>query len=110
VLVALDQEDELMIENVRLALMVLCREVGSSVGFFEGRREETISRVFVSGGPAKSPTILQVMGEEIHMPCEAWSPLETCEMSVPAAQRERANVDELDLHVACGAAAELLNA
>jgi len=110
VLMALDQDDELMVENTRLALMVLCREVGSSIGFFEGRREETIGRVFVSGGPAKSGTILQVMSEEIHMPCEAWNPLETCEMSVPAAQRERSAVDELDLHVACGAAAELLNA
>jgi len=109
VLAALEQGDELMVENARLALTVLCREVGSSIGFFEGRREETITRVFVSGGPAKSQAILQVMSEEIHMPCAAWNPLEACEMNVPAAQRQRAPIDELDLHVAYGAAMELLN-
>ena len=109
VLIALAQEDEVMVENTRLTLTSLCREVGSSIGFFEGRREETIRHVFVSGGVAKSKTILKVMSEEIHMPCEAWNPLESCELSLPLQQREQNSVDPLDLHVACGAAAELLN-
>jgi len=110
VLEALDQEDELMVENTRMALMVLSREIGSSIGFFEGRREETISRVFVSGGPAKSKTLLKVMSEEVHMPCEAWNALGGCEIALPAAQREQFMIDAADLNVACGAAAELLTA
>jgi hypothetical protein len=56
VLTALEQEDEVMVENTRMALTVLAREVGSSIGFFEGRREETIGRVHVSGAtPNQSP-------------------------------------------------------
>lgn len=110
VLMALEQEDEVMVENTRMALSVLTREVGSSIGFFEGRREEMIGRVYVSGGAAKSTTLLKVMSEEIHMPCSAWNPTETCEINVAAGKRGAFVTHALDLHVACGAAAELLNA
>src|SRR6185436_17058460 len=44
----LESEDELMIENTRLALNVITREIGSSIGFFEGRHEETVGQVWVS--------------------------------------------------------------
>ncbi|MDQ3621935.1 MAG: pilus assembly protein PilM, partial [Verrucomicrobiota bacterium] len=70
VLTALEQEDEMMLENMRMAVSVLVREVGSSIGFFEGRREETITRIHVSGAPAKAPALLKVLKEELHMPCE----------------------------------------
>jgi Tfp pilus assembly PilM family ATPase len=110
VLEALEHEDEMMVENTRMALMVLMREIGSSIGFFEGRREETIDRIFVSGAPAKSKTLLKVMSEEIHMPCESWNALEHCEIQVAAQKRQQFLDDALDLNVACGAAAELLTA
>jgi len=110
VLTALEQEDELMVENTRMALMVLTREIGSSIGFFEGRREETISRIFVSGGPAKSKTLLKVMSEELHMPCEAWNALANCEIALSAPKRLAFSENAVDLNVACGAAAELLTA
>ncbi len=110
VLIALEQQDELMLDNARVALMNLTREVTSSIGFFEGRREETVSKIYVSGGPAKSAALLKVMGEELHIPCEPWSPFDPCEVSLPTRQRERFPADMFDLHVACGAAAELLNA
>lgn len=110
VLEALEQEDEVMVENARMALMVLTREIGSSIGFFEARREETIDRIFVSGGPAKSRTLLKVMSEEVHMPCESWNALAACEVALPSQKQAEFNGDALDLNVACGAATELLKA
>jgi type IV pilus assembly protein PilM len=110
VLQALEHEDEMMVENTRMALMVLMREIGSSIGFFEGRREETIDRIFVSGAPAKSQTLLKVMSEEVHMPCESWNALSPCEIAIPIQKRQQFAEDALDLNVACGAAAELLTA
>jgi type IV pilus assembly protein PilM len=109
VLIALEQEDEVMVENARMALMNLTREVSSSIGFFEARREESISQIFVSGGTAKSKTLLKVMGEELHLPCKSWNALEACELHLPSNKRETFAVDALDLHVACGAAAEVLH-
>jgi type IV pilus assembly protein PilM len=109
VLIALEQQDEMMLDNARVALMNLTREVSSSIGFFEGRREETVSRICVSGGPAKSAALLGVMSDELRMKCEPWNPFDPCEVSLSSRQRERFPAEMFDLHVACGAAAELLN-
>jgi Tfp pilus assembly PilM family ATPase len=99
-----------MVENARMALMNLTREISSSIGFFEARREESIRQVFVSGGTAKSKTLLKVMGEELHLPCKSWSAAGACEVTLPSSKRETFTSDALDLHVACGAAAEALQA
>ncbi len=105
---ALAQEDEMMVENARMALMALTREIGSSIGFFEGRREEVVGQVWVSGGLSKSKTVLRVLSEELRMPCLAWNATERCEINVPAARRARFTEEMLDLSVACGAATEAL--
>ena len=110
VIQALDQEDEVMVENARMALMALTREIGSSIGFFEGRREDTIRQVWVSGGVAKNKTVLRVLSEELRMPCLAWNATERCEINVASARRNRFTEEMLDLSVACGAATEALKA
>ncbi len=107
---ALDNEDEVMVENARMALMVLTREIGNSIGFFEGRREEPIRQVWISGGVAKSKAVMRVLAEELGMPCIAWNAAERCEVSVPAAKKQRFTDEALDLSVACGAATEALSA
>ena len=105
---ALEQEDEVMVEYSRVALAALLREIQNSIGFLEHRHEETISRIHVSGGPAKSPTLLKVLSEELGLPCEAWSAVSKCESALPANRAEAFAAEALDLNVACGAAAELL--
>jgi type IV pilus assembly protein PilM len=108
VIVALQQEDEMMIENGRVAMMNLSREIGNSIGFFEARREERISKIHVSGGAAKSPPLLRILKDEVHITCEAWNPLAGCDISVAASRRESLVDSAFDLHVAYGAAAELI--
>lgn len=105
---ALEQEDEVMVEYTRVALNALLREIQNSIGFLEHRHEETISKVFVSGGPAKSQTLLKVLSEELRLPCESWSALAKCESALSANRTATLARDSLDLNVACGAAAELL--
>jgi Tfp pilus assembly PilM family ATPase len=89
VLHALEQEDEVMVENARMALMALTREVGSSIGFFEGRREETIGQLWVSGGVSKNRTVLR-------------------DVNISSSKRARFAEEMFDLSVATGAAAEAL--
>jgi len=105
---ALEQDDEVMVEYTRVAVNALVREIQSSIGFLEHRHEETISKVFVSGGASKSQTLLKVLGEELELPCESWSAAGKCESALPANRAASLIHDELDLNVACGAAAELL--
>ena len=80
VMAALSAEDEVMVEYARMTLMALTREIGSSIGFYEGRREEMISQIWVSGGLARNATLLRLLGEELRMPCQPWIALERCEV------------------------------
>jgi Tfp pilus assembly PilM family ATPase len=105
---ALEQDDEVMVEYTRVAVNALVREIQSSIGFLEHRHEETISKVFVSGGASKSQTLLKVLGEELQLPCESWSAAAKCESTLSANRAASLIHEELDLNVACGAATELL--
>jgi type IV pilus assembly protein PilM len=104
----LESGDELTSDNARLSLAALTREISSSIGFFEGRREETISKIYVSGGPASSKTILSIMTEELHLACESWNPFERCEINLPQHRRDQLPIEMANLTIAAGAAAELL--
>src|SRR5438874_8579717 len=102
----LEEGDELTVENTRFSLAALTREISSSIGFFEGRREETISKVYVSGGVARSKALLDLLAAELQMPCESWNPFQTCEVAVTSARKKLLAEDFVSLNVACGAAAE----
>jgi Tfp pilus assembly PilM family ATPase len=107
---ALEQEDEVMVEYTRVALNALVREIQNSIGFLEHRHDETVRQLYISGALAKSRTLLKVLSEELHLPCETWSAAGNCEAALPASQRDAFTQDSVDLNVACGAAAELLTA
>jgi Tfp pilus assembly PilM family ATPase len=104
----IQQGDEGMSEICRNSLARLAMEVRNSIGFFEGQREEGISRIFVSGGLARVETVLQTLSDELSLPCEIWDPLETCEVALPAAKRQNLPNEFVSLNVACGAAFEYL--
>lgn len=104
----LESFDEPTVENARISLTALTREIASSIGFFEGRREENIGRVYVSGGGARLKSVLSILSSELHIPCEAWNPFSKCEVALPAGRKESLAEDFVSLHVACGAAAEAL--
>ena len=97
-----------MADICRGSLTRLANEVRNSIGFFEGQREESIHRIFVSGGLARAETILQMLSDELGLPCEIWDPLETCEVALPAAKRQALPSEFVSLNVACGAAFEYL--
>lgn len=104
----MQQGDPGMAEICRNSLTRLATEVRNSIGFFEGQHEENIQRIFVSGGLARTETILQTLSDELALPCEIWDPLETCEVALPAAKRTALPHEFVSLNVACGAAFEYL--
>jgi type IV pilus assembly protein PilM len=104
----MEEGDGGMADICRTSLTRLATEVRNSIGFFEGQREESIQRIFVSGGLARTETILQALSDELSLPCEIWDPLETCEVALPAAKRQALPNEFVSLNVACGAAFEYL--
>ncbi len=104
----MQQADAGITEVCRESLSRLATEVRNSIGFFEGQYEESITRIFVSGGLARAEIILQTLSDELGLPCEIWDPLETCEVALPAAKRQELPSQFVSLNVACGAAFEYL--
>jgi Tfp pilus assembly PilM family ATPase len=104
----IQQGDETMTEICRQSLNRLSMEVRNSIGFFEGQCEESINRIFVSGGLARAETVLQTLSDELGLACEIWDPLETSELALPAAKRQALPNEFVSLNVACGAAFEYL--
>ena len=104
----MQQGDPGMTEICRASLSRLATEVRNSIGFYEGQHEEAIHRIFVSGGLARTETVLQTLSDELSLPCEIWDPLETCEVALPAAKRQALPHEFVSLNVACGAAFEYL--
>jgi Tfp pilus assembly PilM family ATPase len=107
-IMALDRGDEEMLDAARISLATLTREISSSIGFFEGRCEDNISRVHICGGPSQTRAIIQILAEELHLPCLAWNPFERCEIALPEAGRTTLRTDVVNLHAACGVAVGLL--
>jgi type IV pilus assembly protein PilM len=106
--VLMQEGDAGMAETCRNSLLDLATEVRNSIGFFEGQHEESLHRIFVSGGMAKAEMILQTLSDELGLPCELWDPLETCEVALPAAKRQALAREFVSLNVACGAAISYL--
>lgn len=105
---ALENAERQMIESARLSLNLLTREISSSIGFFEGRHEGVIRRLYASGGVSQSHMALGLITEEIGMPCDTWDPLKHCAIALPANQQAAFERDRNALHAACGAAIEAL--
>ena len=59
---------------------------------------------------AKTEMILQILSDELGLPCEIWDPLETCEVALPPAKRQALASEFVSLNVACGAALSYLKA
>jgi type IV pilus assembly protein PilM len=108
--VMIEQGDAGMTEVCRASLMQLATVVRNSIGFFEGQSEDSIHRIFVSGGLARTELILQTLSDELGLPCEIWDPLEMCEVALPSAKRQALTSEFVSLNVACGAAIAYLRA
>ncbi|HKP04483.1 MAG TPA: pilus assembly protein PilM [Chthoniobacterales bacterium] len=104
----MQEGDAGMADICRASLARLATEVRNSIGFFEGQHEQNIHRIFVSGGLARTETILQTLSDELGLPCEIWDPLETCEVALPPEKRQALPDEFVSLNVACGAAFEYL--
>ena len=104
----LAEEEVLTVEGARVSLGELVRTIRSSIGFFEAQREEVIPRVFVSGGLAQLPTVLKLLNEELHLPCEIWDPFADCELMLPRTRLADLALQRPLLGGAFGIAAEIL--
>jgi type IV pilus assembly protein PilM len=82
----------------------LGRELRASIDFFEHQQDKTVSKVFISGGSARSEFILTTLHTELMVDCLPWNPMSFMDMAL--SPQQTAEIEQLtpQLTVAIGAA------
>ena len=91
-------------QNLEQAVHPLGRELRALVDFFENQQDKTVSKVFLSGGTARSELIVQFLQNELMVPCELWSPAKTLALALPPERMGEIEQVAPQLSVAIGAA------
>lgn len=86
--------------KLELLLAPLAQELKASIDFFESQFEQKIGMVCMSGGTARSATILQILEKTTHLPCRAWHLPDSVNLELSA---DRAAVFKRDMPLFMGA-------
>ena len=82
----------------------LGRELRASVDYFEHQQECPVSRVYISGGPSRSESVIELLRNELMTDCVTWNPAGCCNLALGAAQSSEIDALSHQLGVALGAA------
>jgi type IV pilus assembly protein PilM len=93
------------VQSTMLALLTpLGRELRASIDFFEHQQDKAVTQVFVSGGAARSPFIIESLQSELMVPCRGWNPVSFLQAALPAEQLGELEQVAPQLAVATGGA------
>lgn len=99
---------QIMPDKVRSHLTALIAplssELNNSIHFFEQKDDKKISEIYVSGGSARSPLIIEILQTELHLTCKGWDPTSFLKHKFTAAQLTALQQEAPQLTVAIGAA------
>ena len=82
----------------------LGRELRAFIDFFEHQQDVAVSQVFISGGSARGELLVHALQLELLVPCKAWNPARSFEMSLSPEQSAEFSSVSPQLAVAVGAA------
>ena len=88
-------------------LAALGRELRASIDFFEHQQDKSVSRVYVSGGSARSEFIVKGLETELMASCVSWNPTASLQIALPPQQVAELEQVAPQLAVAVGAAATI---
>lgn len=89
-------------------LMPLGRELRASIDFVEHQQDKSVSKVYMSGGSAKSQFIVETLQSELMVPSETWNPASFLTLSLPPQQMAEVEQSAPQLTVAIGGAMSAL--
>lgn len=98
------QGDPAVMETAETYMSGLAREITNSVGYYESLRDDSVSKVYLSGGMAASQQLLQTLVGYVDVTCELWNPLQRCDVNLPKKLQDAYEADFINLAAATGAA------
>jgi len=99
--IGMPHEVQTMLEPL---LTPLGRELRASIDFFEHQQERPVTHVFVSGGSARSPLVMEILRQEMMVECSAWNPTSFLTQALSPEQTAEIQHVAPQLTVAIGAA------
>lgn len=91
--------------NLEPLIIPLGRELRASIDFFEHQQDKTVGTVYVSGAAARSEYFLQVLQNELMVPCKTWNPTASLQLALPSQMMAEVDTAAPLLAVAIGTAA-----
>ncbi len=85
-------------------ILPLGRELRASIDFFEHQQDKTVTKVFISGGSARSDLIVQTLQNELLVECKLWNPTAFLQLALPPQQTTEIEQVAAQLTVAIGTA------
>jgi type IV pilus assembly protein PilM len=82
----------------------LGRELRASIDFFEHQQDKTVTKVFISGGSARSEFLVQALQNELLAECHTWNPTSFLQLMLPPQQMSEIEQVAPQLTSAIGAA------
>jgi type IV pilus assembly protein PilM len=89
-------------------LMPLGRELRASIDFVEHQQDKSVSKVYMSGGSARSAFTVETLQSELMVPSETWNPTSFLTLSLPPQQMAEIEQTAPQLTVAIGGAMSAL--
>jgi type IV pilus assembly protein PilM len=85
-------------------LMPLGRELRASIDFVEHQQDKAVSQIYMSGGSARSPFVIETLQGELMVPSQTWNPTTFMTMALPPQQMGEIEQSAPQLTVAVGGA------
>jgi type IV pilus assembly protein PilM len=93
------------VQGAMQSLMIpLGRELRASIDFFEHQQDKTVSQVFICGGSAKSPFLIESLQSELMVQTKTWNPLSALTLNLPPEKLAESEAMGVQLAVAVGGA------
>ena len=98
-------------EKLQAVISPLGRELRAAIDFFEDQEVKTVTKVFLTGGSARSDFIIATLHDELGTPCKRWNPTSFLSLEqLPAAKVKDLERDATQLAAAIGAGVTCLDA
>jgi type IV pilus assembly protein PilM len=95
-------------EALNMVLSPLGRELRASMDFFEHQQDHVVGQVFLSGGPTRSPIVVEGLQNELLAECKLWNPVSGLTLELPPDKAAELEALSPQLPVAVGAGLAVL--
>ena len=96
-------------DKLQSVISPLGRELRAAIDFFEDQEVKTVTKVFLTGGSARSDFIVQTLHAELGTPCKRWNPTGFLAVELPPAKGRELERDATQLAAAIGAGVTCLD-